>query len=283
VIRKHRALVVDDEVEAREELKAACSALGHEVVVASTVEEATARLGEHRFCYMVVDNVLPLREGMAPWARAGTNFLRDTRKRFSWKRLPVIVVTGRGAPEDVTAAFKAGTNDFALKPFDKAKDDPLDKKIREVLEFGCLSARACPHQGGDEDGPAASRLYTARHRVHFVGDIRKGRVLVEINDEPRWLQRNTFEVLWRLRFLDPRSRDGGWVHGRTVCPLQTNFSLVLGRVMKDLKDEAQLTDLVEWDKGRARVRVAISPDLMTHDAVAMGMAHKELLRELASA
>ena len=154
--RKHKALVVDDELEAREELRAACTAHGHQVHVAPTVEEATALLEDERPCYAIVDNTLPLREGMTPWARAGTNLLRDVRRRFGPKQLPVIVVTGRGAGEDVVAAFKAGMNDFAFKPFDRAADDPLDRKIRDVLDFSCNARRACPRHGGDDPGTSAA-------------------------------------------------------------------------------------------------------------------------------
>lgn len=271
--RKHRALVVDDEAEARETLRAACAALGHDVLVATTVEEASTVLKQERPCYLIVDNFLPLRDGMAPWARAGTNFLRDLRKTFSPKQLPVIVVTGRGSGDDVTAAFKAGMNDFAFKPFDRVTDEPLDKKIREVLEFGCESRRCCPHVG---DADAPGRVYTASYRLRFLGDLKRGRALLEIDDEPRWLQRNTFEVLWKLWVEDGRSADDGWVHGNTLLGVK-NVSSALGRVVADLEETAGIVDLVEWNRGTARVRLCTPPERVSFERDLMALHHRGLL------
>ena len=272
--RKHKALVVDDELEAREELRAACTGLGHDVLVATTIEEATNLLADERPCYMIVDNFLPVREGMTPWARAGTNLLRDVRKRWGPKQLPVIVVTGRGAGDDVIAAFKAGMNDFAFKPFDRVTDDPLDKKIRDVLDFSCNTRRAC----GDE----AARVYAADHRLMFVGDLKRGRALIELDEAPFWIQGNTFELLWRLRVEDARddaAKDDGWIRA-TLVIAQPNFSLTLKRALEDLEATTKVDDLVEWDKGNARVRLNLAPDRIAHDPTRMKHFHSDLLKLL---
>ena len=275
--RRHKALVVDDELEAREELRAACAALGHDVLVATTIEEATAVLAGERPCYAIVDNFLPLKEGMTPWARAGTNLLRELRKRFTPKQLPVIVVTGRGAGDDVVAAFKAGMNDFAFKPFDRTTDEPLDRKIRDVLDFACNTRRACPHQGGDD----AARVYGSERRLLFVGDLRRGRALLEVDDRPSWVQRNTFELLWRLRVEELRAdgKGDGWVHAKAIL-FQPNHSLIVSRALADLAKVAQADDLLEWQKGDGRVRLCVAPERTSHDPAFMKQFHRDLLKLL---
>lgn len=214
-------------------------------------------------------------EGLAPWPRAGVTFLRSLRQRLDWRQLPVLVITGVGSQHITVAAFKAGANDFATKPFEEEKEEPLDVKIRQALAFGCESRRSCPHISGDE--PGGKRVYEARHKLHFVGDLRKGRALLEINGDPYWVQRNTFEMLFRLAHEDRTCSDQeGWVHAThlTVVP---NHSHAIKRMLDDLAETAKLDDLIQRDSGR--VRLCTPPDRVTWDLQAMLHEHKGLLNK----
>ncbi|KPU44502.1 aerobic respiration control sensor protein ArcB [Oxobacter pfennigii] len=49
---------------------------------------------------------------------SGYDVCREIRKQFSLFELPVILLTVRYSPNDIAAGFKAGANDFIIKPFD---------------------------------------------------------------------------------------------------------------------------------------------------------------------
>lgn len=264
--RQHRALIVDDDPAAQEAMRAVCVSLGHEAELAGSVEEAEGRLRARRYCYVLLDVVLPPGPGLAPWQRAGVGLLRSLRQRATWSQLPVVVITGHGSEQVAVSAFKAGANDYARKPFEAEQDEPLDEKIRQALAFGCESRRLCPHMGGDLPG---ERTYDTRHRLHFLGDLKKGRALLELNGVPVWVQRNGFEILFRLAHEDREARDpDGWVHGRVLAPGLANHSLALGRLVADLEKQAGVTDLVQRDH-KGRMRLCTPPDLVTWDAPAM--------------
>lgn len=271
--RKHRVLIVEDDPQALEHLKGACEALGHEVNTATSVDEAEARFRKNRYCYLLLDVMLPMREGLAPWPRAGVTFLRDLRKRLDWRQLPVVVITAFGTRHIIVAAFKAGANDFATKPFEEENEEPLDVKIRQALAFGCESRRSCPHLCGDE--PGGKRVYESRHKLHFVGDVKKGRALLEVNGDPYWVQRNTFEMLFSLVHEDRVCADPeGWVHGTRLTAVP-NHSHAVKRMLDDLAEAAKLDDLVHRDSGR--VRLCTPPDCVTWDLQAMLHEHKGLV------
>ena len=98
---------------------------------------------------------------------------------------------------------------------------------------------------------------------------------------PCWVQRNTFELLWRLRVEDARDdgRDDGWLRTSLVVG-QVNFSLTLGRALKDLVKTAGAADLLEWDRGNARVRLCVAPERISHDPALMQHLHRDLLKLL---
>ncbi|HEY2509527.1 MAG TPA: response regulator, partial [Polyangiaceae bacterium] len=59
----HRVLIVEDHPDALAALVEIVEALGHEARVATTVEEALKAIEEEEFCYLIVDQELPLRAG----------------------------------------------------------------------------------------------------------------------------------------------------------------------------------------------------------------------------
>ena len=51
----------------------------------------------------------------------GFALLRTMRDRVVWKSTPVIMLTSKSQPQKVAQAFRAGANDYLLKPFHSAE------------------------------------------------------------------------------------------------------------------------------------------------------------------
>src|SRR4051794_30578163 len=96
--RQSMVLVVDDEPDIRELLELTLIKMGIGVVVAGSLTEAKARLGEKRFDLCLTD--MRLRDG------EGLDLVRHIATiGFD---LPVAVITAYGSAENAVAALKAG-------------------------------------------------------------------------------------------------------------------------------------------------------------------------------
>jgi two-component system, NtrC family, response regulator PilR len=117
-----RTLVVDDEQSMRDFLSICLRRAGHEVVVASSAEEASRELGDQRpFDLVITDLRLP--------GRSGLDVLDEVKARSP--NTPVIVVTAYATPETAIAAMKRGAYDYLNKPF---KLDEISLVIARALE-----------------------------------------------------------------------------------------------------------------------------------------------------
>ncbi|WP_040225123.1 ATP-binding protein [Bhargavaea cecembensis] len=75
------------------------------------------RLGEEAFDLVISDVMMP--------QMSGYELTRMIRDRYSIAELPVLLLTARVRTEDAVAGFRAGANDYVLKPA-----DPLELKAR---------------------------------------------------------------------------------------------------------------------------------------------------------
>jgi two-component system KDP operon response regulator KdpE len=112
-------LVVDDEVPILRALAANLRARGYDADLAATGEEALARAASHRPDAVVLDLGLP---GMS-----GVEVIRGLR---GWTKVPIIVLSARGAERDKVAALDAGADDYVTKPFGM---DELFARLRAAL------------------------------------------------------------------------------------------------------------------------------------------------------
>jgi len=102
-----RLLVAEDDAMLRERLKQALAHAGYAVDTADNGIDAQ-HLGEvEPYDAAVLDLGLP--------GRPGLDVLRHWRSRGS--RLPVIVLTARGAWHEKVEGFRAGADDYLAKPF----------------------------------------------------------------------------------------------------------------------------------------------------------------------
>jgi CheY-like chemotaxis protein len=104
-----RVLVVDDNEQVRRLVFVTLMATGHEVLEAAEAISAWQAMITHHPDVVILDVTMP--------AVSGLDLCRAMRADPQLAAMPVIVLTGRGLPEDEAAAADAGANRFLAKPF----------------------------------------------------------------------------------------------------------------------------------------------------------------------
>lgn len=131
----YRVLVIEDELKLLDSLEKGLSQEGYEVVTAVSGEEGYYRGTTEAFDALVLDWMLPGRDGM--------RVLQDLRSNeFT---APVLVLTARDSIEDRVTGLDAGADDYLVKPFAFAE---LLARLRVLLRRD-LSARELVLQSGD--------------------------------------------------------------------------------------------------------------------------------------
>jgi PAS domain S-box-containing protein len=107
-----RVLVVDDEADARELLRAILTRRGAEVTVTATARAALEALDQARFDVLVSDIIMPEEDGY--------DLIRKVRARESQRggQIPALAVTAYARIEDQAAALSAGYQQHAAKPIE---------------------------------------------------------------------------------------------------------------------------------------------------------------------
>ena len=106
--KKKRILVVEDETHIAEGLRLNLSLQGYEVWVALDGVTALQQLKKFRPDLVVLDIMLPGIDGYT--------VLQSIRVEN--ERLPVLILSARGAPDDKIKGFSYGTDDYLVKPFE---------------------------------------------------------------------------------------------------------------------------------------------------------------------
>ena len=115
-------LVVDDSVTMRRIMINALQRIGYtEVVEAADGHEALARF-DGTIGFIVTDWNMPVMSGL--------EFARAVRATPCGQAVPILMVTTRGAREDIVTAVEAGVNNYILKPFTPSV---LKEKIDRLL------------------------------------------------------------------------------------------------------------------------------------------------------
>ena len=102
-----RILVVEDEFKVARALRESLLAEGFEVTLASTGEEGFFLASSQPFDLLVLDRILPGRDGLEILAAL----------RAKGMLTPVLVLTGRASVEDRVKGLDAGADDYLVKPF----------------------------------------------------------------------------------------------------------------------------------------------------------------------
>src|SRR5215831_13648587 len=102
-----RILVVEDEIKVANALKEGLEDERYEAVVAHTGEDAFFRMNTEKFDVIVLDVMLPGRDGL--------QILTSIRKQGV--QTPVLLLTARDTLEDRVEGLNTGADDYVVKPF----------------------------------------------------------------------------------------------------------------------------------------------------------------------
>lgn len=126
----YRILIAEDEEFLVQALRDNLEADGYEVDIAANGVEAIARVLEHRPDLILLDLLMPKRDGMS--------VLKELRENAEWKHIPVIVLSNFGGDVEIKRALQMGANDYFVKSqhmvtevIDKIKNylEPLNRRI----------------------------------------------------------------------------------------------------------------------------------------------------------
>jgi two-component system phosphate regulon response regulator OmpR len=152
-------LLVDDDARLRGLLSRFLGEQGFRVTTAQDAADAREKLRALDFDLLVLDVMMPGETGLAL-----TEDLRADRAPAT----PILLLTARGAPEDIVAGFEAGADDYLGKPFDPRV---LLVRIRAMLRRASPPpSPAGPLQLGEASfDPARAELVTPTSRVRLTG------------------------------------------------------------------------------------------------------------------
>lgn len=118
-----KVLIADDSAAMRRILQRALEAEGWEVVVASTGDEAAAKvLDLAHLDLLLTDWHMPGLDGM--------DLVREVRRLGRFPSLKIIMVTSDAVLDSVEQALAAGADDFLMKPFTA---EALNERVMEVM------------------------------------------------------------------------------------------------------------------------------------------------------
>jgi two-component system copper resistance phosphate regulon response regulator CusR len=102
-----RILVIEDQRKIAQALREGLEAQSYSVSLASTGEEGFYLLNSEEFDLVVLDLMLPGRDGL--------EVLKTIRK--TGRHTPVLILTARDTVEDRVLGLEAGADDYLIKPF----------------------------------------------------------------------------------------------------------------------------------------------------------------------
>ena len=116
-------LVVDDDARLRALLRRYLSDNGFRVTLAADAAEARASLTSFAFDLIVLDVMMP--------GETGIELTRSLRDETRQERVPILLLTAMGEPEDRINGLEQGADDYLAKPFEPRE---LVLRIRNILE-----------------------------------------------------------------------------------------------------------------------------------------------------
>ncbi len=131
-------LLVDDDVQIRNELVKTLEKRGFRVLTAGNAQEARASLVDRKVDLIVLDIMMP--------GESGLDLCRDLRDQSA---IPIILLTALGEESDRIVGLEFGADDYIVKPFSAPE---LIARIRAALRRSALSVRSDTPVTGMEQG-----------------------------------------------------------------------------------------------------------------------------------
>jgi DNA-binding response OmpR family regulator len=197
-----RILLVDDEQSIQTLLSYPLRKEGYHVTSALDGNEALQRFDEGRFDLVVLDLMLPRRDGV--------EVCRELRSR---SQVPIIMLTAKGSESDKVAGLEVGADDYITKPFSMRE---FRSRVKAALRRSRMAG--APGAEAGDNAPivhAELRIDFDRRLVTLAGDeVRVTYVEFEIlgalaRSPGRVLTRETLlEHVWGdSEYRDPRTVD----------------------------------------------------------------------------
>ena len=120
-------LCIDDDPFYKDLFKAMLEPRGYNVVTAMDPAEGWAKLAESKPDLITLDVMMPEKEGFFD----GFGFLKKLRTESSFKKVPVIMISALGDPEDIKHGLTSGATDFL--PKQDMTPDILLAKLKKIL------------------------------------------------------------------------------------------------------------------------------------------------------
>ena len=204
-----RLLVIEDEPKVGHALQEGLQAEGYEVVLAETGEEGFFLASSRAFDLIVLDVMLPGRDGLEE--------LAALRKHNMTAQ--VLILTAKDAIEDRVAGLDTGADDYLVKPFAFPE---LSARIRALLRRGKSEPVASLRIGTLEIDPVTRTVLREGLRLELT--VREFELL-------EFLARNKGRVVSR----EMLARDV-WKEPGRATPLDNVIDVHMARLRKKLDD-----------------------------------------------
>lgn len=207
--RPPHLLLVDDDDRIRELLKRYLSQAGARVSAAGDAASARKLLQSMDFDLLILDVMMPVEDGFS---------LAESVRKGS--KVPIILLTARGMPEDRIRGLSIGADDYVAKPFEPAeltlrinailrRTVPQRGEAPETLTFGAYAFNAARGELSRDGAPV--RLTEAEVALMRVLAARPGEMMSREDLAKRTgagLERSVDVQVTRLRRkieIDPRA------------------------------------------------------------------------------
>lgn len=184
-MNKPSILVVEDDTDIQQLVSYNLIKAGYNVTCADSGEEALELLARERVDAMLLDLMLPGKDGM--------EVCRTVRDREETRGLPIIMLTAKGEEDDIISGLECGADDYITKPF---SPKVLIARVEAAL-------RRKPQVAADQEADEESRTIT----LHSM-KIHPGRHEVLLHGEKIHLTTTEFTILALL------AGRPGWVFTR---------------------------------------------------------------------
>jgi diguanylate cyclase (GGDEF)-like protein len=133
---KSKILIAEDEMNLREVLRFQLTTAGYEVVEAEDGQQAIEKARETMPDLLLLDVMMPYVDGF--------QVVRELRKSFLTRHIPIIMLTAKAELEDRLHGFDDGANDYIVKPWDYRE---LKARVRNALAWSQQQRAASPLTG----------------------------------------------------------------------------------------------------------------------------------------
>jgi cellulose synthase/poly-beta-1,6-N-acetylglucosamine synthase-like glycosyltransferase/CheY-like chemotaxis protein len=173
-------LLAEDEENVRKLVAVALRRAGYEVTTAANGQEALQRVAEATPDLILSDVVMPEMDGL--------ELLQHLRANPSTSAIPVIMLTARGATEDVVTGLHLGADDYLAKPFRTAE---LLARVRSKVERPPVPREALLQDR--QTGLLSERLFAEESRRELERTSRGGApgclAYLDLDELPRLRER----------------------------------------------------------------------------------------------